>query len=122
MGGHLWSKSFTGTGDQLGFGIAVDAAGNVVCTGRFLNSIEFNGNTHVSAGLNDIFLAKLDASGASVWSMVFGDSLDQIGRAVAIDGAGAVSLIGRFQGTVDFGGGPHMSAGGNDGFIAHFTP
>jgi hypothetical protein len=121
-GGHLWSKSFTGTSDQLGFGIAVDAAGNVVCTGRFQNSIEFNGNTHPSAGQIDIFLAKLDATGALEWSKAFGDSLDQIGRAVAVDGAGAVSLIGRFQGTVDFGGGPHSSAGANDGFIAHFAP
>jgi hypothetical protein len=25
-------------------------------------------------------------------------------------------------GSVDFGGGAHMSAGGNDGFIAHFAP
>jgi len=121
-GGHLWSKGFTGPGDQIGLGIAVDTAGNVVYTGRFLNGVDFGGGSLTSAGQNDIFLAKLDASGAHVWSMGFGDSLDQIGRAVAIDGAGAISLIGRFQGTVDFGGGPHTSAGGNDGFIAHFAP
>jgi hypothetical protein len=121
-GGHLWSKTFAGVGDQLGFGIAVDAGGNVAFTGRFLNSINFGGATLTSAGLNDIFLAKLDASGGHLWSMAFGDGLEQVGRAVAIDGMGAISLIGRFQSGVDFGGGPHLSAGGNDGFIAHFTP
>jgi len=42
-GAHVWSKNFTNWGDERGYGIAVDAAGNVAITGYFSNSIDFGG-------------------------------------------------------------------------------
>src|SRR5262249_54068841 len=44
---------------------------------------------------------------------------------VAVDAAGNVVLYGRFSGTLDFGGGPLMAAGGAnqpDVFLAKFDP
>jgi hypothetical protein len=41
---------------------------------------------------------------------------------VSFDPAGNAIIAGHMTGTVDFGGGPLTSAGGDDGFIAKFSP
>lgn len=61
-----------------------------------------------------------------VWSRAFGDAPNQqSGLAVAIDAAGNVAVVGEFEGTVDFGGGPlGPTTGGKDpdAFVAMFDP
>ena len=51
----------------------------------------------------------------------FGDGAAQSGKAVAIDAAGGVFVTGDLAGSIDFGGGALMSAGGTDVFLASFT-
>ncbi|MBI4702640.1 MAG: hypothetical protein HY744_16080, partial [Deltaproteobacteria bacterium] len=58
------------------------------------------------------------AAGGHLWSKRFGDESYQYGWAVAVDGAGNVFLASGFDGTVDFGGGPLVSAGNWDVFVA----
>jgi hypothetical protein len=60
-------------------------------------------------------------NGAFLWGARFGDSSDQHGKSVAVDGAGNVLLAGDFSGAVDFGGGPLISAGASDISIAKFS-
>jgi hypothetical protein len=55
-----------------------------------------------------------------LWSQRFGDWDVQSGLSVAFDNSGNVVITGYFQGTVDFGGGPLISAGGRDIFLAKF--
>ncbi|MBW2736741.1 MAG: SBBP repeat-containing protein, partial [Deltaproteobacteria bacterium] len=43
------------------------------------------------------------------------------GWGVATDRSGNITLVGRFQGTVDFGGGPLTGAGDYDVFVASYT-
>ena len=62
-GDLLWARSAGGSGWDYGWGIAVDAAGNALVTGRFQGSATFgageaNETTLTSAGHNDIFIAK----------------------------------------------------------------
>jgi hypothetical protein len=63
---------------------------------------------------------------AHVWSRAFGDAPNQqSGLAIAIDAAGNVAVVGEFEGTVDFGGGPlGPTTGGKDmdAFVAKFDP
>src|SRR5437667_9574279 len=54
-GQHLWSKRFGGASDDVGYGLAVDSAGDVVVSGKFQGSISFGGATLTSAGGDDIF-------------------------------------------------------------------
>jgi len=121
-GTHLWSKGFGGIdGSDIGFGIAVDGARNVLVTGTFGGPVDFGGGPLTSAGGSDIFIATYDASGAHVWSKRFGDlpGFDS-GFGIAVDEARNVLVTGVLVGTVDFGGGPLTSAGGLDIFIAKF--
>ncbi|MDC3979945.1 hypothetical protein [Polyangium jinanense] len=58
-----------------------------------------------------------------VWSKSFGETDMQSIESVAIDPAtGDVVAVGSFRGVVDFGGGPLVSAGEKDLFVARFGP
>jgi cysteine-rich repeat protein len=116
QGQHLWSRRFGGTGNDSGYGIAVDSADNVLLTGYFQGTADFGGGPLSSAGNNDIFAVKLDAQGQHLSSRRFGGTSNDYGDDIAVDSAGNVLLTGYFQGTADFGGGPLYSAGSTDIF------
>ena len=120
-GVHQWSRRFGSTGDDLCLGVAVDGSGNVAVTGRFNGTVNFGGANLVSAGLNDIFVAKYNASGVHQWSQRAGSPLDDVGISVKMDGPGNVVVTGYFQGTVNFGGANLVSAGSNDVFLTTYT-
>ena len=120
-GDHLWSKRFGDTGFQYGNSVAVDGSGNSFVTGQFAGSADFGGGALTSAGSDDIFLAKFDAAGNHLWSKRFGDSSLQAAFSVAVDSSGNASSPGRFNGSMDFGGGPLPSSGLSDIFIAKFN-
>jgi hypothetical protein len=84
-----------------------------VCTGQVTPTTETcntpdDENCDGSTECNDVH----------VWSKRFGDAACQEGLGVAADAAGNVVISGVFQGTVNFGGAPFTSAGGNDAFVA----
>jgi hypothetical protein len=64
------------------------------------------------------FLAKLDASGAHLWSKGFGDGDDDVGK-VVVDGSGNVVITGDARDPMNFGGGLLVPAG-SDAYVAKF--
>ena len=121
-GDHVWSKKFGGLEDQRLECVAVDGSGNVVVTGYYDGTVDFGGGQLPSTAENDIFLAKLNASGNHVWSQRFGSTNNQTGESVAIDASGNVITAGHFESTVDFGGSTLNSLGGDDVYLAKFEP
>jgi len=70
-GAFLFAKSFGGTGDSGANGSVFDRDGDILLTGNFDGAADFpqvGGGTiaHVSAGITDIFLDKLDSTGTAV--------------------------------------------------------
>lgn len=61
-GTPIWSTRRGGIDSQIGRTIAVDAAGNVVVAGDFRGELPLGTTPLVSAGSNDIFIAKFPAS------------------------------------------------------------
>jgi hypothetical protein len=111
-GAHVWTVAFGDAAAQIGNGVALDAAGNVYVTGAFEGTMNLGAIALVSAGLSDMFVAKLDPTGAPVWALRFGDATsDQAGNAIAVGPNGHVYVAGAFAGTVDFGMGPKTAAG-----------
>jgi hypothetical protein len=109
-GTMLWSKSFPTSGNQS-IHVTTDAAGNLLMTGQGVT--DFGGGP-ISTG---VYIAKLDPSGAHVWSKQFGAGHDE-GVAIAAYDTKNILVTGRLQGTIDFGGGPLSSVGMNDVFLA----
>jgi hypothetical protein len=132
-GALLWAKSFDGSSDDGGYSIAVDSAGNVYTSGffggTFGGTVDFDpgaGTTNLtSAGGYDVFVSKLDSSGALLWAKSFGGSSDDFGYSIAVDSAGNVYTTGYFRGTSDFDPGAGTtnltSAGGYDVFVLKLT-
>lgn len=118
-GDHVWSKRFGDGGEQYGLAAAVDSAGDVVLTGTFFGSIDFGGGPLISVGNSDLYVAKLDgATGDHMWSQRFGGPQWQEGWGIAVDRLDDVLVVGRAWGSIDFGAGPLVSAGGSDSFVA----
>ena len=120
-GVHAWSRALGGTGQDTGLSVGVDGGGNVVVTGYFQGTVNFGGTQLSSAGGTDTFLMKYSASGGAVWSKRFGGTSDDRGTAVAASGTGDVVVTGYFNATADFGGGPQVSTGGSDIFLAKYS-
>jgi hypothetical protein len=118
---HVWSQRFGNSSAQYGYAVATDPSGNVYVTGEFLGAIDFGGGPLTSAGDSDAFLAKFTFTGTHLWSQRFGDAAAQAGSSIATDGSGNVYLLGRYVGTVNFGGGNLVSAGNQDVFVARFN-
>jgi hypothetical protein len=117
----IWGKSFGDSADQHAAGIAVGADGGVVVTGAFKGILNFGGEPHMSAGKDDVFVAKLSGSGDHVWSKRFGDgNFDQGATSIAVESTGTVVVTGGFKGSMDIGDGL-ISQGLTDAFVAKFV-
>ncbi|TRX04688.1 T9SS type A sorting domain-containing protein [Flavobacterium gawalongense] len=125
-GNLVWAKAMGGTASDFGNGISTDAAGNVYTTGYFAGTVDFDPNAGVSnltsAGVQDIFVSKLDTTGNLVWAKAMGGIASDAGYGITTDAAGNVYTTGYFTGTVDFdpnaGVSSLTSAGGQDIFVS----
>jgi PKD repeat protein len=122
-GTSLWSKNFVNSGNDRGYGVAVDGSGNVLVAGTFSNTIDLGGlELNSPNALVDIFVCKLDASGGHVWSRQIGSATGNEGaETVAVDGSGNVVVAGYAIAAVDFGGGELDPLGAADAFVAKYS-
>jgi hypothetical protein len=120
---RVWSRSIGGPGSK-GFGeplVAVDASGGIVVACAFQGTLDVGTGPMHSGGGFDLFVMKLDPTGATLWSRSFpGPQGNEWLNALAVAPAGNVVIGGTFERAVDFGGGPIMSAGPISGFVARF--
>ena len=118
----MWSRRYGGSGDDRAAAVAVDSSGAAVLAGFFQNTVDFGAGPVPSAGLSDIFVAKLSSAGDYVWSHAFGGTGSEAASGVAVDAAGRVAVTGAFQGSVPFGGTVLTSAGLSDVFLLLLGP
>ena len=105
-GNYVWAKSIGGTNIDIGYGITVDAGGNIYTTGYFVGTGDFDpsaGTANLSStGDKDIFISKLATDGSYLWAKSIGSTLGDISYGIAVDVSGNVFTTGYFNGTVDF--------------------
>ncbi len=97
----LYSTFLGGGGDDQGFAIAVDGAGNAYVTGQ-TNSTAFPGvaisdgsiQPHIGGGY-DAFVTKINSAGSAIlYSTFLGGAGDDVGTAIAVDAAGNAYVTG----------------------------
>lgn len=108
-----WAKGMGGSTTGINIkDVATDASGNVISTGQFIGTVDFDPNPGVSTMTSqnhsqpDAYVQKLDANGNFIWAKSLGDQEWDRGDAIKTDAAGNIYIAGRFQGTVDFDPGP----------------
>ena len=112
-GSYAWTRTLGAGGSDRGWGIAADAAGNVLVTGSFRYTVDFDPTAgvdeHISNGGYDIFALKLASDGSYVWAQTIGSPVNDWGFDVATDSSGNVVFTGGFSGPwhdIDFDPGP----------------
>ncbi len=114
-----WGFLAGDAGSQFGFGIAVDALGNVVLSGTFSGTLTFE-KTLTAIDPFDRFVAKLAPDGAPIWSQRFLNGAGALPR-VATDPLGNIAYVSLLVGTTDLGGGP-LTSTSQDIVAASFAP
>lgn len=107
-GAIVWARKVTDSGGVNA--ITLDAAGNIYLAGILRNTQDFDpgpGSTLLtSAGQEDVYVLKLDPSGALLWARSMGSGERESCIGVAVDGSGNVFTAGSFVGAGDFDPGP----------------
>jgi len=97
-GASNWVYSSPGSQADVLRGITSDASGNIYVTGGLCNNKDILGPFGLaSAGIYDMFVAKLTSAGALSWARSLTGSGSEIGNHVAIDGSGNVCVLGTFD-------------------------
>ncbi|WP_437817899.1 SBBP repeat-containing protein [Sorangium sp. So ce1078] len=107
-------QTIHGPGEQISVGIATDKDNNVIVLANHDSMTTVGIYRASSAGMRDILVAKLNSELSCVWNRSIGGSGDEAAIALAVADDGTISVTGRAQGEVDYGGGPLDGAGGID--------
>jgi hypothetical protein len=104
-GNLRWAGRIGDTGSDFGKSIAFDNNGDVVTTGKFTGTVDFNpGGGSFSLNGGGTFVSKLDGDGGFVFAKKLGNDT---GNAIAVDASNNIYTAGSFTGTdVDFDPGP----------------
>jgi hypothetical protein len=121
-GNIVWAKQYGGANFDIGCGVAVDGAGNVLVLAQLLPT---------ASGGMDALIEKLDSSnGGELWRGQFGGSTSggrksstNWARAsnIAVDSAGGVYATGEMGGTVDFDPSSGTTAQPGLAYVTKFT-
>ena len=105
-GNFLWVKKIDGASDQAIKSLAIDSSGNILATGYFYRTVDFDPGAATSnltnSGGSDVFVLKLDSDGGFIWAKSFGGSDDDTGYSLASDSSGNIYTTGEFYSSVDF--------------------
>lgn len=109
----IWAVVSGGYNSSAQLGIEVDNQGNVLTTGTFAGTNDFDPGPGVvnltSAGSGDIYMSKLNSNGALVWVKQIGNTYDNTSVAISTDLQGNIISTGYSLGVVDFDPGAGQS-------------
>lgn len=111
-GNFVWAKSMGAESYDSGLSIDVDAGGNVITSGFFNKTVDFDPGPGTfpmtSLGNDDVFIQKLDPDGNFLWAKRLGTLYyDEYASDMKVDASGHVYVIGQIQDyNVDMDPGP----------------
>jgi hypothetical protein len=106
-----WAKQVgVGTDDQVVLAVSTDPSGNVLTTGYFKGTADFDPGSATTSltsnGYADIFIEKQDASGNLIWVKQIGGTEHEQACSIVTNASGDVYVSGYFTYDVDFDPGP----------------
>ncbi len=118
---YLWTKQFTGTGQNVPQFMVSDNSGNIYIAGNFNGTITHDALTFTTNGLQDMFLAKYSSAGTIIWMKKLGGTGTDNLYGLALSPDQKYVYIGfTYNGTTDIDGW-QLSAENNDVAVAKFT-
>ena len=126
----IWAISIGGQGADAFYDVASDGNGDVVATGLFSLTADFDpgSSNHdlTSKGFSDAFIAKYDKNGNLKWVNQIGGIKEDAGKKVLIDGNNNIYVTGYFEDSIDFDPSVNQAIlycpGASNTFIAKYDP
>jgi hypothetical protein len=118
-GSFIWAKSIGGVSSDRGMDVKTDGYNNVLLTGTFCNTVDFDpgsGVHNVTVSNTSGFLVKLNHQGDLVWMRKMDGSDEAYPKAMALDATGNIYLTGSLYGSIDFSSGAGMGIVNATGF------
>lgn len=113
----LYVKRYGSTGNDRGYAVATDrATEQLLFAGTFTTSADFGGGAVNGSSL----VTKRASNGDYVWQKAYSGA-DVSCRAVTVDSASNVVVVGTFTGTLNAGAGSMVSTGSFDIFVAKYA-
>jgi len=122
-GNYIWAFSIGGPALEQPNSMAVDNAGNVLVTGQFQSTVNFNpaGSFPLTPnGSDDVFVAKYTSNGNFLWAISMGGSDIDRGHYVVTDNQNNVFITGSYTGAIDVDPSAATSTLPNQGSLAGF--
>jgi|GEM_PF-1589992 len=122
----LWSHSMGGVAPDWGYDLTVDQNENVIITGSFLVSMDFDpsitgtANISTTMGSPDIFVAKYDVNGDYLWAKKAGSPAMDEGHSIDVNRSGEIYVTGFIGDSSAFDTIGVANRGANDIFIAKY--
>ena len=108
-GNLIWAKSIGGSGPDIGRAIWIDDNDNVILSGDFNSTVDFDPDSGVYTmntidipGITDIFIAKYNADGGFIWSKQLIGKNYNYAKSLYVDEQNNIYLTGTFFKIVDF--------------------
>lgn len=115
----IWAVQAGGIFYDFGFGMGIDAEGDVHLAGNFWNSAYFGGTRLIATGMDDSFIAKLDPEGHWLWARKGGGTNNDRACGISTDINGNSYVTGFFYSNNAYFGDMMISlSGANDVFVA----
>lgn len=129
-GDYKWTRVWGGTGQDSGQEFGLDSYGNIIVTGEFMETVDFDPGPELaemtSNGSRDVFISKFDPDGNFIWVKTFGGMGYDECEGTSTYHLGNIFLAGSFRHTVDFDPGPGVynavSKGTYDVFLCKLDP
>ncbi|TNE50414.1 MAG: hypothetical protein EP343_08085 [Deltaproteobacteria bacterium] len=119
-GAWMWTKDAGAKSNTCqGWGVAVDSSNNVFVTGRFYREATFGSVSLSTNGNNyDVFVAKLDNTGAWIWIKQAGGTSSDYGYGIDVDANGNAYVAGAIYSGSTFGSLTFSAGGSREAFVA----
>jgi hypothetical protein len=112
-GAYQWHTFYGSSVSDYARAISVDSSGNVYITGY--SAATWGSPLHAYSGGYDIFVLKLDSSGAYQWNTFYGSSYTDYTEGISVDSSGNVYITGYSYAT--WGSPLHAHSGASDIFV-----
>ncbi|ATB34339.1 hypothetical protein [Melittangium boletus] len=115
---RLWLPSATQESQVLGL---TSEARDFFVIGAFSGALDWEGQTPVSRGAEDVFVARLEPSGTVRWLRHLGGAGQDTGDAVTLSTEDSLIAVGMFSGPADFGEVSLQGQGDSDCFVSKLS-
>jgi hypothetical protein len=102
-GTWAWAKRAGGTNIDVAYGVSALGDGGAIVAGTIRGTATFGASPLVSAGSDDVFVARINANGTWAWAARAGGTDVDVARGVSALADGGAIVTGTFNGTATFG-------------------